>query len=429
MERAIAVLLGMGLLVFDVASAFAYSEGYQQYFHHSDKYPDMVQNTGFHNEANGIAHDDDYWYITNNADNNPILWKIPVTQNLYGIGFSTPGVSWVRNDTVSCPTKDGPKTLGNDLKYNHYGDLVAYKRENDNQYYLLVPIEGGIPGYAIAVFRAHDLQCLGFDVLRTNNNNPPSLNDSAAWCATDKKGYVYTSPDKWSFAEWNGEVKLLKYSLNWDTLGSDPQNPVYLTYLETIPIKKEDGSTLFWTEISGVAQGGEFSPDGKLLYVSSGTTQMNEEYGGIHVFNTNPWTRVARSDTDANALFKYDFNSGWSKYEEPEGLTIWDLEEQRASYLDPDKAPYIQGQLHVLLLQNYVWQDPASGDAVYLYHYTNTTYVDHAYAYGFTPDGTIGRPFRTVGEALAFYNQNEYFNHGHWTEGRIKIHTGSYREV
>ena len=49
--------------------------------------------------------------------------------------------------------------------------------------------------------------------------------------------------------------------------------------------------------------------------------------------------------------------------------------------------------------------------------------------YGFTPDGTIGRPFKTVGEALAFYNQNEYFDHGHWTGGRIKIHTGSYPEA
>ena len=57
-------------------------------------------------------------------------------------------------------------------------------------------------------------------------------------------------------------------------------------------------------------------------------------------------------DRTITSLFLYDFTPGSPVYEEPEGLTIWDLEEQRASYLDPDLAPYIQGQLHVLLLQN-----------------------------------------------------------------------------
>jgi hypothetical protein len=442
----ITVLLVTAVLMIGRTAVFGSPEGYQQYFRYSDSYPDDVSNNGFVEEANGIAHDDDYWYITNNKYwvafpyFTQVLWKIPVTQNLYGIGINTPEVSHVRMDQIICPYGGQQVVLGG-LGYNHFGDLVAYKRKEDNKYYLLVPIENGIPGPAVAVFRAEDLQCLGFDVLRTNNNDPPSLNNAAGWCATNDEvssnnpygyeGYVYTSPDQWSFSEWNGEVKLFKYTLNWGTLGSDPQNPVQLTYVDAIPLMKENGSPLLWNEISGYAQGGEFSPDGKLLYVSSGACGspcgpgMDEEYGGIHVFDTSTstWKRIARSHISDNTLFKYNFNSGYWQFQEPEGLTIWDLEEERASYLDPDRAPYIQGQLHVLLLQNGL-----TGDSLYLYHYTNTTYVDYSYAYGFTPDGTIGRPFKTVGEALAFYNQNEYFDHGHWTGGRIKIHTGSYNE-
>jgi len=393
--------------------------GYQQHFRYTGKYPDDVGNTGFVDQSQGIAHDDYYWYITTSTNDNPNIWKIPVTQNLYGVGVGTPGVTMVRNDNVVCPTKDGDKNLG-DLNYNHYGDLVAYKRKEDGKYYLLVPIENGTPGHAIAVFRAEDFACLGFDVVKLNNNPDPLKSDASAWCAVDKDGNVYTSPNNWGLFEWDWNPILLKYSLNWDTLGADPQNPVQLTFIGPIFLLKENGELLPPSEISGPGQGGEFSPDGTLLYVSGGVAG---EYGGIHVFDTSNWRRIARSHS--SGTFYYDIYQPWWctwQYQEPEGLTVWDLERQRASYLDPDWAPYIQGQLHVLLLQNGV-----TGDSLYLYHYTNTTYVD--YLYGDTADGTIGRPFKTVGEALAFYNQNEYFDHGHWTGGRIKIHTGSYNEA
>ena len=431
-------LLAMTVLVVGTAPVFGQVEGYQQYFRYVSEYPLDNSDSGFVDEINGIAHDGDHWYITTSTGGNPSIWKIPVTQNLSNVHVGTPGVSMVRNDDVVCPTKYGPKNLQTQLKYTHYGDLVAYK--HNDKYYLLVPIEKGIDGHAIAVFLWEEdkkLECLGYDIVKLNNDDPPWKNNSSAWCAVDKDGYVYTSPDKWSIPEWNGEAKLIKYSLNWNTFGSDPQYPVQLTYQGVIPLMKEDGSPLksveisgYPADISGSSQGGEFSPDYKLLYVSSGSCGypcgegMDDELGGIHVFETDGWRRVARSDKNTS-FFLYDFTSGSPVYEEMEGLTIWDLEEQRASYLDPGLAPFIQGQLHVLLLQNNI---PGFPDSLFLFHYTNTTYVDYS-AYGFTPNGTIGRPFNTVGDALAFYNQNEYFAHGHWTGGRIKIHTGSYPEA
>lgn len=202
--RIVAVgLLAMTVLVAGTAQVFGsdkdYAVGYQQYFHYSDSYPDDVSNNGFVNNVQGIAHDDNYWYITVEG----ALWKIPVTQTLYGVDVGTPGVSMVTINQITCPYGGVQRTLAG-LGYNHFGDLVAYNF--DNKYYLLVPIENGTPGYAIAVFRAEDLACLGFDILRINYNNPPLLNNAAGWCATDNGGNVYTS--RIIGASLNGTEKL-----------------------------------------------------------------------------------------------------------------------------------------------------------------------------------------------------------------------------
>ena len=418
-------VLAIALMMACAGTSLADDDGYQQYYRYLSKVPDKVQGTDFHSEANGLAHDENYWYITNNDyDDLEALWKIPVGISLYGIDKDTPGVSVVKTDEMVCPTTSGPLNLRSHLGYDHLGDLVAY--EYEGQYYLLIPIENGAPGDAMAILRADDpQQCVGFDVLRVSATDPSELNDASAWLAVDREGYVYTSPNDW--ARSDGVVKLLKYRLNWADLGSAPAR---LTYLDSIPLLDEDGWPLPQSEIAGHSQGGEFSPDGELLYLVSGGTQMSEDeemHAGIQVFETRTWKRVARSHNSEDTFFKYDFNSGWSEYDEPEGLTIWDLDEGRGSYQEPGKSPHIQGQLHVLLLQNYVWTDPLSGHAVYIYHYTNAIHVDGSFSG--SADGTIGRPYSTVGEALGYYDSKEDFNYGHWTGGRIKIHAGSYPET
>ena len=403
-------------------------EGYQQYFRFIGSYPfeeGEEEGTPIAWEVQGIAHDDKFWYFANNhtEQKREALWRIPVEQDLTDREIdSRPGVLVVQSNQIWCPTEGGMKNLRDDLHYHHFGDLVAYKA-SDRKYYLLVPLEGYAGAHpAIAVFRADSLQCLGLDVLRIDHNNPPTLNNAAAWCAVDPDGYVYTSPDKWSLPD-EGVVKLFKYSLNWDTLGADPQKPVQLTYLETILLKQENGQVLPPDEISGYAQGGEFSPDGKLLYVSSGG-DGDDAHGGIQVFDTQSWRRVARSHNENDTFFQYNFDTGFGDWEEPEGLTVWDLDEGITSYQDRPRAPGIYGQLHVLLLRN------CSGnwDEFSIYHYTNTIYVDSSYPHG-DSNGFIVRPFRTVGEALTFYNQFEYFDYGHWTGSEIKVHAGSYDET
>ncbi|MBN2355290.1 hypothetical protein JXO59_04215 [candidate division KSB1 bacterium] len=411
-------------------TSFSQGNGYQQYFRFvGPTYPGDDENE-FSEEANGITHDDNHWYIADNDGCN--LWKIPVGIDLDGIQSNTMGVFVLRIDRISCPTQDGPKMLKGDLNYGHFGDLVAYKAKNQ-KYYLLVPISGGTPGPAIAVFRADNLQCLGLGVLWIDAGKTKQ-NDAAGWCAADLEGYIYTSPNWWNFAG-DPVVKLFKYSLNWDEIASAIPKLVKLTYVETIPLLNEFGQPLPEYEIGGWAQGGEFSTDGKLLYVTSGCCgggwcsgesepgyneyDKDEEHWGIHVFDAITWKRIARSREES--FFHYNIPGE----EEPEGLTVWDLEEGRNHYWDPPIAPNIIGQLHVLLLNN----DFASDDNVSIFHYTNTTYVDHSYAGETDPDGVIIRPFKTVNDALNFYNQYEYFDYGRWTGGRIKIQSGSYDEA
>ena len=420
----LAILLAIALILACAVPGYAQTDEYQQYYRYLSKVPDRVQGTGFHSEANGLAHDEHYWYITNNGYKGvEALWKIPVGISLYGIDEDTPGVTVVRSDKMVCPTADGPLNVRKDLGHKHFGDLVAY--EYLSEYYLLIPLEEGTPDYAIAILRAHDLECVGFDLLRTGASDPEKESDASAWFAVDPEGYVYTSPNDWAFSD--GEVVLMRYSLNWADLGSALAR---LTYLDSIPLRNETGQRLPLAQIAGHAQGGEFSPDGELIYLASGKTLMNESeemHSGIQVFDTHTWRRVARSHNSKNTFFRYDFNSSLEVRDEPEGVTIWDLDEGRNSYQEPGKSPHIQGQLHVLLLRNYVAQDPASGDGVFIYHYTNAIHVDGSYPG--SADGTIGRPFRTVGEALEFYNDNEEFNYGRWTGGRLRIHAGSYSEA
>jgi len=416
-------LLAALLLAVLPSSSHNPGDGYQQHFRFVSKYPDETADTPLAWENNGVAHDDSYWYFATNDYYGEVeaLWRIPVTVDLASVQVNTPGVSVIRSDQIWCPTANGSKNLRNDLKYWHFGDLVAYKPK-DSEWFLLVPLEGG-NSPAIAILRAENFQCLGLDVLQIDNKTPPTLNNAAAWCATDPQGYVYSSPDKW-YVPGESVASIFKYRLNWNTLGVDPQNPVQLTFLEKISLKDKNGQPLPPSEISGYSQGGEFSADGRLLYVTSGSGEdSDDDHGGIQVFDTTTWQRVARSDNDEDAFFRYDFNSSWPPLEEPEGLTIWDLDEFVSSYGDPPKAPGIDGQLHVVLLDN----DVGNKDDFSIYNYTNSIYVDQAWLY--ESSGQIRSPFKTVGAALAFYQQNEYFSYGRWTGARIKIHTGHYAET
>ena len=94
---------------------------------------------GWSEEAQGLANDNDAWYIAQKDR----LWRIPVERDLNaGVSPQTPGV---RTAVI-------PQVLRHQ-GYNHFGDPDCFEGK------LFVPLEGSEP-CKIAVFRAQDLSFL-----------------------------------------------------------------------------------------------------------------------------------------------------------------------------------------------------------------------------------------------------------------------------
>lgn len=408
---------------------------YQQYFRFIERSHEDEE-SWFSQEVQGLAHDNKFWYITDNgykkSKGDEHIWKVCVTEDLGRNELGEP--AWcdyceapceqgVQSDTINVPIKSGNnivwRNLVHDLGYNHFGDPDVYKASN-GEYYLLVPLEGGPP--AVAVFRTDNLRCIGYAVLPENPGRPTERPDAAGWVAVDREGYIYTSPDRWDLEDGRG-ARLFKYRVNWDELTLPEALMMKIDYIETIILKDENGNPLDrWSMAGGAyAQGGEFSPDGRLLYVTSGGEGENPDLEGITVFDTWTWRRIARSTNEEGEFFYYDpINGSLFEELEAEGLTVWDLDEGVNSCTDPFVSYKYHGQLHVLVLENELDEDDFQ-----LYHYTNTIYVESTCPSS-SSDGRLRYPFKKVSDALAYYNANQRFDYGFWTACRIKIHAGRY---
>jgi hypothetical protein len=339
---------------------------YEAYYLYLGNYPNEA-NPGWHVNVQGLTHDSDNWFITQETD----LWKIPVTHDLRSVSANDPGVRRLRLGSITELATEG---------YDHFGDPTYYAFGGSG--YLLAPMEGG-PHPAIAIFRASDLGYVDHAYLPEQSQ--------AGWCAVDPQGNAYSS---------NGEITSInKYGVSWDTLHNTRM--LLLTSPASISLLSETGASVTIERM----QGGEISPGGELLYLVAGYLDANRPSDGIHVFDLSTRRRIQRS-TNGSGHFNYEFNPGGLTQEEPEGLTIWDL--------DADgRAPGIKGQLHVLLLDN----DAPDTDDVYMKHYTGTIYVDRNYTG--EEKGTPSKPFNTVAEA----------NNLAWDRAQIKIRAGSYPET
>lgn len=323
-------------------------------------------NPGWESEANGLAHDHDHWYVTQNyvtnfGFTNPQIYRIPVTQDLAGhVTCSSSGVSCsnVYPDVLPLYNQG----------YDHYGDPDFYEHEGEG--YLLVPVErkeGGRPP-GVAVFRANaTLDFLAFA--------PLAGQTAWSWVAVDANGNLVSS-------NGGGVGQLTRYRVDWSGLTAVPlqfsPQPI-----DPIVLYDETSSPLSIDSL----QGGEFSDDGQLLYISAG--YYVELFGpgvspeglgwGIHVFETRPGsgsecggaascvvaTRVEKSHNGPGG-FAFEFEPAAPAFQETEGLTFWDL--------DADgRAPNIGGQLHVILLDNdnnpFDLDGDPNDDDVYVKHY------------------------------------------------------------
>lgn len=302
-------------------------------------------NPGWHQEVQGLAHDADYWYITQNPalrvspfDNPPVLtggprlWRVPVSHDLgAGVGCGS--------GSVSCGDLRLTPLLGGG--YNHYGDPDVY--EFGGRGYVLVPIEGGAAG--VAIFRADaTLQFLA--------SAPFPGQTHSSWVAVDAMGRLLSS-------DFDDVTAFNRFTLDWATFQASGEQTFSLQLESVIPVLDEAGAAL---TLQG-AQGGEYSDDWARFYFA-GT------HDGIHVFEERAGSAVECAPAAACTLaqrvershngpggFAFEFNDSSSVSEEPEGLTFWDL--------DADgRAPGLKGQLHVVLLDNDFLEDDA-----YVKHY------------------------------------------------------------
>ncbi len=365
---------------------YAYAlDSYEGYYLFLGNYP-HDKNPGWHEDVQGIAHDLDNWFITQTF----AFWKIPVTHDLnQSVLSSDPGVIKI----------DVHNTGLNNEGYNHFGDLEYY--EYNGQGYVFVSVECIVfntwpvdnvpcdsPPPAFAVFNADDLSYI--DHVYAGDKS------ATGWCAVDP-----TNGDLYSFAGDNNSY-IYKYTVDWNALKSN--NTLILTNRDSVYLYDENGSPLTSHRLG---QGGVISPSGEMLYLIGGFYDELRPDDGIHVFDLTTGRRIQRS-TNGNGYFNYEWHPGSDTYDEPEGLTIWDL--------DADgRAPGISGQLHVLMLDN----DITSDDDVYLKHYTLNISVDKNYTG--VEDGTTNYPFNTVNEAINFYPA--------WDGAQVKIQAGTYPET
>jgi hypothetical protein len=396
------VIVGMFFLLIWPQRVSA-QESYEAYYHFLGDYP--YEENGFAGpwtgEAQGLAHDDSHWFITQNCTETadtccipiPRIWKIHVTEDLQAIDGDWDGSGNVLVRSLSSI----PQLAG----YNHLGDPDYYMYNGTG--YLLVGIAGDTVNNGVAVFNAADLSyiCHTIDLITTSQDG---------WVAVDRSSeerFVYFPSTRNSL----GHVD--KYFLNWHALHTIGE--CYISNVGSFKLVKEDGVSGF--PDTHYFQGGEFSPSGDLLYMSTGRPDPDHDEGhpypyqeGIHVFDTRTWTRIQQS-TLGYGYFNFLYDPYGIDSEEPEGLTIWDL--------DGGGAPGINGQLHVLLLDN----DADDCDDIYLKHYraSRDIYVDSSYIIG-EEHGTTNRPFRTVTAA----------NNVAWNGAVLHIRpglTGSYPET
>ena len=278
------------------------------------------RNNGWSHELQGVANDQDNWFFTQKG----ALWKFPISHDLSDkIGHKAgPGILRVKI----------PASLSD---YDHFGDLDHHAG------LLYVPLEGGGTP-RIAVFRASNLEFVDSQVLLRPGGKPMT---QSGWCAihpTD--GMLYTS----NTGIDQGENPIFKFRVGFSG------GKLQLTYAGSLYLKDEDRSGM---GLKPFMQGGDFSTDGRYLFLVNGKSwKFDKDDGGVWVFDAINGRKITKSKQKGG--FRFEFHPGGTKFEEPEGITYWNL--------DGRSAPSIKGQLHVILLDK---DKDTNGDEFYLKHY------------------------------------------------------------
>lgn len=278
----------------------------KRYPNEKGQYPSDREN-GWSHELQGVCHDNSNWFFTQNGN----LWKFPIGHDL-------------NNKVTSANNSKGIYKVSTSY---HLGDIDHY------QGYVFVPVSNKTA--RICAYKADKLTLTATSYMKKANGE---YHNDCGWLAINpNSGFLYTSD-----GELNSNSPILIYKINMTAL---KQGKDFLTYHSCLTVRDNDGSILK----RSCMQGGCFDNENH-LHINNGSWKGNaNNSGGISVFsvvqnpvkNSNtPIYRLTHSNQDRD--FRYQFNSIG---EEPEGITYWDLDEN-------NKAPYIRGQLHAIMLDN-----------------------------------------------------------------------------
>jgi hypothetical protein len=275
-------------------------------------------------DLQGVTHSTDHWFFTQKTKIIKLHISKDVDTNMSGAVLVV----------------HMPQEL-KDFGCNHFGDPDYIVFEDIG--YLFVPLEEEGDGNhecsnepRIAVFRDDaELTYIGFDLLSKQNRDLGT--PKAGWCAFSPiDNILHTSHNKIS-----DEFPVFRYKVNFEKLLTQNEEG-FLEAQEDLILTKE-GDTI---SIPEYIQGGCFSPSG-FLFICNGKAKKHDEHkGGIRAFDQHG--EFLYHSSINNKPFKYEYKPGFPRYQEPEGITYWNLDLQDEGV----SAPNIEGQLHAILLNN-----------------------------------------------------------------------------
>ena len=409
----------------------------EAYFFYINDYP---HNSPFWGDddalTDGIAHDDKYWYISvlatdtyGKPNGDWAIHKLPVSRDLMA-DYSDKLDKTVRKGDV-------PDLV----QYGHAGDLDCFKR--GTKYYLAVPMTGddvyrletrdSVDMFnihhpiskkvlvskshpIIAFFEASTLHFINYAIL--------SDQEDVGWCAANATT-VFSS---------NDSTKVIRqYRIAWDTILNKRTNHHGIQLSGQHPIVDKNNKQVWVHNM----QGGEFTPTGNMLYISCGLIECvvsvlgggggPQQYeDGINVLYFNKeigaWQIVQQSTNQSietylapgskkraaiKGPFDYTFDNTGCSGEEPEGLTIWDMDNV------PGHDPHVTGQLHVLSYNHNT--SVFHENEVFLKHYKKFNFPNSITVFGTTAANGEPKTNPAIAKLLnlgtSFHGADILYNH------------------
>lgn len=344
---------------------------------------------GWSEEVQGITHDDNNWFFTQNGN----LWKFPITHRL---GDACKKENKPDDVLVTSLTKEN--VLGRQKAESAEWKIYAMKRPHmgDIDYYFdgvvgyvfvsaevdfIIPVVGGytVTINGVAVYRASDLSFVSFQEIK----RPDGKDFTNIWwvAINPNNGLLYTSDGHMTENE-----AFLVYEVG------DVTKPNALTFHSKARMVDEHKCALSrWHMQGGCFDNKNFLHivNGNYTWHVAGHNNYDNSKGGISVFlvsqepqkgGTEVLQRVTHSEQYNNALksartgiinpeagktnffFNYDTDSF-----EPEGITYWDLDQDKRAPGDK-KEEHVSGQLHAIVLDN----DHGNPDDLTISHFRRT---------------------------------------------------------